>query len=334
MHTDQPTSPSMSRGAARLLADIGGTNARFAIETASGQVDAVKVLPCKDFASLADAMHAYLDAPEALACGAAGITRAALAIANPVDGDSVRMTNHDWQFSIEAVRREFGFDSLKVVNDFKALAHALPYLKAGQTVQIGGLEGKAGGVKGLLGPGTGLGVSGLIPAGSRWVALDSEGGHVSFAPANELEADILRFAWGRFLHVSAERLISGIGINLIHEALAQRAGVLPENLAPAEIFRRAMAGESALCDQTVECFCEMLGTVAANLAVTLGAKGGIYIGGGIVPRLGSRFMASGFRKRFEQKGRFSHFLSEIPVYVITAPYPAFTGLSALLDEQA
>lgn len=324
--------PKRVSGFPRLLADVGGTNARFGLETRAGQVEAFKLWPCQDYASLSAAMAAYLSDPAALAAGAAGVKQAALAIANPVLGDCVRMTNRDWHFSIDAVRREFGFEAFLVVNDFKALAWSLPHLREAQLVQVGGGVAVPGAVKGLLGPGTGLGVSALLAAGQKWLALDSEGGHASFAPANALEADILRFAWGRFAHVSAERLISGIGVNLIYEALAQCSGVVPERLSAEQIFLRALAGECALCDQTVECFCTMLGTVAGNLALTLGARGGIYIGGGIVPRLGARFASSGFRQRFEQKGRFTEYMAQIPVYVITADYPAFIGLSALLAE--
>lgn len=329
MKTDKPDEMKTPR----LLADVGGTNARFGLELSPGHVLAISVLPCNAHATLTDAMRAYLAEPAALAAGASRVRVAAVAIANPVDGDSVRMTNHDWQFSIEAVRRELGLESLLVVNDFKALARSLPYLEASQKQQVGGAAPRAGAVMGLLGPGTGLGVSGLIPCGRQWTALDSEGGHVTFAPSNEREIDILRFAWRQYPHVSAERLISGVGLNLIYQALAERAGARVEALSAPEIFRRALAQECSICDETVESFCEMLGTIAGNLAVTLGARGGIYIGGGIIPRLGQRFSQSGFRPRFEHKGRFAQFLAKIPVYVITAEYPAFIGLSALLADQ-
>lgn len=239
------------------------------------------------------------------------------------------MTNHHWQFSIEAVRQEFGFARLLVVNDFRALAMALPRLDAGQKVQVGGGTAREGMI-GLLGAGTGLGVSGLVRCGERWVALDSEGGHVTFAPADEREMDVLRFAWRHHGHVSAERLMSGIGLQLVYRALAERAGQAAAALDVPEIIRRGLNGECAACSATIDCFCAMLGTVAANLAVTLGAKGGIYVGGGIVPRLGERFAASPFRRRFEDKGRLSDYLKQVPTYVITAEYPSFLGVSALL----
>src|SRR5450830_1474078 len=180
---------------------------------------------------------------------------------------------------------------------------------------------------------TGLGVSGLIPCDEGWTALRSEGGHVTFSPANPTEIAILQYAWNRFEHVSAERLLSGVGLELIYSALANHTGQVDEQLTAPAIVERALGGAGMLCDQVVEAFCGMLGTVAGNLAVTLGAQGGVYIGGGIVPRLGERFAASSFRRRFEQKGRFVNYLSAVPTWVITAEYPAFLGVSALLAEK-
>lgn len=321
-------------GGARLLADIGGTNARFALETGPGRFEAIEVLSCQQHATLANAIRAYLALPQT-AGRSADVRHAAIAIANPVTGDQVRMTNHHWAFSIEALRQECGFDTLEVVNDFSALARSLPHL-GGQKRQVGGGAAVPDAPLGLLGAGTGLGVSGLIPApaGARagWTALRSEGGHVSFSPIDETEVAILQYAWREFDHVSSERLLSGAGVELIYRALSERAG-RPDSLPAPEISRRALSGECALCDEVLEAFCGMLGTAAGNLAITLGAQGGVYIGGGIVPRLGERFDNSSFRRRFEQKGRFSDYLAQVPTYVITADYPAFLGVSAILSEK-
>ena len=317
--------------APRLLADIGGTNARFALELAPGRFEQVQVLGCGDHPTLADAVRAYLASPAVVAAGQ--VRHAAVAIANPVDGDQIRMTNHHWQFSIEALRQELGFETLLVVNDFYALARSLPHLRDGDKVQVGGGVPRAGAPLGLLGAGTGLGVSGLIPAGASWTALSSEGGHVTFSPANEIEVAILQYAWREFEHVSAERFLSGAGVELIHRALSGVLGQPAANLSAPEISRRALAGECPLSNQVLDVFCGMLGTVAGNLAVTLGAQGGVYIGGGIVPRLGERFATSPFRRRFEQKGRFQSYLAAVPTYVITAEYPAFLGVSAILSEK-
>ena len=314
----------------KLLADIGGTNARFALETAHGQIEAVQVLPCADYASLSLAIHTYLHAASSMAAGAASVKQAGIAIANPIHGDQVQMTNHHWSFSISAVQAEFGLDSLNVVNDFTALAMSLPALTTAQKYQLGGQSALPGAAIGLLGAGTGLGVSGLVWAENTWVALHSEGGHVSFTPANAREIDILRFAWQEFEHVSAERLLSGPGLRLIYRALAASRQQQAEDFDAPDILSRGLDNRCPLCREVLSAFCDMLGTMAANLAVTLGARGGIYIGGGIVPRLGDFLAHSGFRQRFEQKGRFSAYLADVPVFVITEAYPAFIGLSAIL----
>lgn len=312
----------------RLLADIGATNARFALESAPGRVEAIEVLHCGDYAGIVDVIRAYLRQQGELAP-----RHAAIAIANPIDGDHVKMTNRDWQFSIEEARRALGFDTLLVVNDFTALAMALSRLSVGERVQVGGGEAAPDGVIGVIGPGTGLGVSGLIPAEDRWITLGSEGGHTTFAPADERELFILQYAWRELPHVSSERLVSGPGLELIHRALAERNGVGgAQPLSAADIVTRALEGGDPLCVEVVDCFCAMLGTVASDLALTLGSVGGIYIGGGVVPRLGELFRRSPFRQRFEAKGRFADYLARIPTYLITAPYPALQGVSAILGH--
>jgi glucokinase len=261
------------------------------------------------------------------------VNHAAIAIANPVDGDHVKMTNHDWSFSIEATRRALGFDTLLVVNDFTALAMALPGLTDAQREQVGGGSRRQNSVIGLLGPGTGLGVSGLIPADDRWIALGSEGGHATFSPFDEREDVVMRYARRKFPHVSFERVCAGQGLELIYRALAERDNVtVSETFTAADVTNRALQGE-ALALEVVNCFCAILGTFSGNIAVTLGALGGIYIGGGIVLKLGELFHKSPFRERFEAKGRFQQYLSGIPTYIITAEYPAFLGVSAILSEQ-
>ncbi len=313
----------------RLIADIGGTYARFALERAPGQFSAQASLRCADHADFHAAVRAYLETlpPRTL------IEHAAVAIANPVEGDRVRMTNYHWEFSIEQMRQQLKLDTLLVVNDFTALAMSLPRLGTKEIRQVGGGKAVARSVMGLLGSGSGLGVSGLIPAGDGWVSLGSEGGHASVAPHDEREIVVLRHAWAQFPHVSFERLLSGPGLTLMHQALALDAGAGGEPLDAPEITRRALANGDRLCLQTLEVFCAMLGTAASNLALTLGAFGGVYIGGGIVPRLGAWFDSSPFRARFEDKGRFSRYVVAIPTFVITAEQATFAGASAILDSQ-
>ncbi|MBT9458117.1 MAG: glucokinase [Burkholderiaceae bacterium] len=312
----------------RLIADIGGTYARFALETAQGEFSHVQSLRCADYTDFHAAVKGYLAMLPPVQVEHAGV-----AIANPVDGDQVRMTNYHWQFSIEQMRQQLGLDTLVVVNDFTALAMAVPRLSSRDRRQIGGGDAGKQSVIGVLGPGSGLGVSGLIPAGEGWVALGTEGGHTSFAPHDEREIAVLRFAWKHFEHVSFERLVSGPGLELMYRALAEYAGVTGEDLHAPEITRRALDASDPVCVDTLDVFCALLGTAAANLAVTLGALGGIYIGGGIVPRLGEYFDRSPFRARFEDKGRFSSYVAAIPTYVITAEHATFKGASAILDAQ-
>ena len=317
----------------RLLADIGGTYARFALEIGPGEFTQMASLRCADHADFHAAVQAYLSGLSWLEGGPQQIAHAAVAIANPVEGDRVRMTNYHWQFSIDEMRQRLGFDTLVVVNDFTALAMALPRLAEVDVRQVGGGQARRPSVIGLLGAGTGLGVSGLIPAGEGWIALGTEGGHVNFGPRDEREMDILKFAWKTLDHVSYERLISGPGLELIHRALADRHGVQAEPLLAPAITQRALEQGDALCLETLEVFCGLLGTAAANLAVTLGSLGGIYIGGGIVPRLGEYFDRSPFRERFEDKGRFRDYVAAIPTFVITAQNATFKGASAILENQ-
>ncbi len=315
----------------RLLADIGGTYARFTLETAPGVFAHPARLPCAEHTDFAAAVAAYrrnLPAGEVQR-----IEHAAIAIANPVEGDEVRMTNYHWQFSIERMRQQLAFDSLVVVNDFTALAMSLPRLGHHQRRQVGGGAARERSVLGVLGAGTGLGVSGLIPAAEGYIALGTEGGHTSFAPRDEREHAVLRYGLRQFSHLSFERLLSGPGIALIHAALRDHAGLPPQPLPAPEITRRALDGSCAHCVAAVQTFCAVLGTAASDLAVTLGALSGVYIGGGIVPRLGRYFDASPFRQRFEDKGRFSSYVQRIPTYVITADNATFIGASAILAAQ-
>jgi glucokinase len=331
MRTETESLPKHPRSAyadgPRLLADIGVTHARFALEAAPGVLRGIAVLRCDDFAGIVPLLQAYLADHKT-----EKIRHAAFALANPINGDLIRMTNRDWQFSTDEVRRTVGLSTLLIVNDFTALAMAIPALPPEQILQVGAGHAAAHSVVGVLGPGTGLGVSGVIPTLDGFVTLGSEGGHMSFAPADEREFAILQFAWREWPHVSNERLISAPGMELIHRALAHRNGVDAPARALAEIITGALEEHDALCLEVLECFAGMLGSAAANLAVTLGSFGGIFIGGGIVPRMADWFVTSSFRARFEAKGRFTDYLAQIPTFVIMAPNPAFQGVASILSE--
>lgn len=315
----------------RLLGDIGGTNARFAWQvSAQGALTDIASYPSAEHASLLHAMQHYLQAhakPAPRWC--------ALGMANPVVGDQVQMTNRDWSFSIQALQRSLGVKRLLVINDFTALALALPALKPSDLLQVGGADAVAEAPIALIGPGTGLGVSGLLraPRQGGWVPLSGEGGHVTLAGATEREDEVIRNLRQRFGHASAERALSGAGLVNLYTALCELDGVAAQPLSAADITAAAQAASDAHCVQAEEMFFSFLGTVAGNLALSLGARGGVYIGGGIVPQLGSRILGSSFRCRFDSKGRFESYLAGIPVYVVNAAVsPALVGASRALDE--
>ncbi|SMH54297.1 glucokinase [Azospirillum agricola] len=312
-----------------LVADIGGTNARFGLIDGRA-IREVRILRVADYSSLEDAASAYLSAVGLAETGAPGRPRrGAFAVAGPVTGDRVAMTNLVWQFSIGRVRDALGLvEGLAVINDFTAVALSVPRLDSSDRRQVGDGAPQPGGVIAVLGPGSGLGVSGLVPgAGGRWSALSGEGGHVTMAPISDRESAVLGQLRKSFDHVSAERVLSGPGLVNLHAALSILDGREPPALTPAQITESAVAGGNPHCVEAVEMFCAMLGTVAGNLALTLGARGGVYIAGGVVPKLGPLFTHSRFRKRFLEKGRMRDFLTPVPTYVVTHELPAFLGLA-------
>jgi glucokinase len=309
----------------RLVGDVGGTHARFALVQAAGHPpEQPRVLATQDFPQLLDALHFYLDGiPERP-------RHACLGIATPLQGDWVQMTNHPWAFSAKQLAQDLALNRLLLVNDFTALALGVPSLRDGQLAQIGGGVQRAG-PKAILGPGTGLGASTLVPVGDQYMAVPGEGGHVTLAAATAEEAAVIAWLWKGWPHVSAERVLSGPGLVLLHRALAAVRGVQLEDQSAAEITGQAVQGQDEHCRDTVNMFCAMLGTVASNLALTVGAVGGVCIGGGIVPALGEYFHRSPFLQRFENKGRYSAYLAEVPSYVIHAPMVALVGAAHALD---
>ncbi|MGC4062065.1 MAG: glucokinase [Aquabacterium sp.] len=312
----------------KLLGDIGGTNVRLALQLApDAPVSHILALSLHDFAGAREAIEHYLDQVGAQA-GPLRPRTACLGIAGPVLGDRIALFNAPWVFSTEALRQALGLRALRILNDFTVLALALPALPLDELVQIGGEPAAPGMTKGLMGAGTGLGVSALLPApGGAWVPMAGEGGHVTLAASDESEAHLLQALRTRYGHVSAERVLSGSGLIVLYEAHAQLAGRAADALTPADVTTRGLAGECELCVAALDSFCQFFGTVAGNLALTVGAQGGFYIGGGIVPRLGDFFARSGFRARFDAKGRYTEYLQRIPVFVIHSPYPALLGAS-------
>ena len=312
----------------RLLGDIGATNARFALLFPGRSMPSeLAVLRCRDHASLLDAICSYL-ARHTLVAPRSG----ALGIATEVVADRVTMTNHPWSFSIRELQSALALERLVVINDFTALALALPLLKDSDLRAIGRGQARPGATVALIGPGTGLGVSGLVPHGAAMVPLTSQGGHVTLTAADEAEEAVIAKLRQRFGHASAERARSGPGLVNLYRACCEVAGRTPQELEPDQVTRLALSDQDPMCRRAVEMFFALLGGAAGNLALTLGALGGVYIGGGIVPRLGSMIEHSQFRARFEAKGRYANYLREIPTWVIEADFPpALLGAARALE---
>jgi glucokinase len=309
-----------------LVADVGGTKielGRAACE--GGSIIAVRQLAVADFPTIEAAVEAYL-ADQAEAWPQA----VALAIAGPVLGDEVALTNGPWRFSIAASETRLRVGRLLVLNDFTALALGLPTLAPEHRMALGGGAADAAAPIGLIGPGTGLGMSGLIPVGGRWLPLAGEGGHASLAPEDEREAEVLGILRRRLGHVSAERVLSGQGLVNLFSALSEIAGTPAPSWSPERITQAALADGQSVAAASLSMFCSLLGSAAGNLALMLGARGGVFIGGGICPRFADFLAASPCRARFEAKGRMRVYLEDIPLWLIKAPHPALHGAAAAL----
>lgn len=304
-----------------LVADIGGTNTRCAVAGPGGLINRVEAFRNRDFPGLEAVLASYLgtlppgERPE----------EAVLAIAAPIRGDEIRMSNINWAFSVEALARRLALKRVTPLNDFAAQAYALPVLTADDVVQVGGGTRVEGAPKAVIGPGTGLGTAGLVQVAGRWQAVTGEGGHVTMAPSDEQESRILGLGRERYGHCSAERLVSGAGLAFLYQAM--HGG--PE-ISPDQVGARIKAREAEALD-TLEMFFRFLATAAGNLALTFAAFGGVYIGGGITPRYVPEFKGSGFRARFEDKGRYRSLLADIPTYVVTTEYAALRGLAAFAE---
>ena len=310
-----------------LVGDVGGTNARLALcELATGTISQAKTYSGLAHPSLEAVVRLYLEehkVPVAEAC---------IAIACPINGDWVAMTNHSWEFSISEMQSNLGLARLQVINDFTAVSMAVPVLAESDRIQLGGAAPVAGKPIAIYGAGTGLGVAHLVKAGEQWLSLPGEGGHVDFAANTEEEDAVLQVMRGELGHVSAERFLSGPGLVNLYRGLVKSDGREPAPFAPKDITERALAGECLDCRRTLSLFCVLMGRFAGNLALNMGTFGGVYIAGGIVPRFQEFFTGSGFRVAFEDKGRFKSYLKEIPVFLITHEGPGLLGAGAYLRQ--
>ncbi len=315
------------RSGCDLLADVGGTYARFALRVA-GQIERISILQTKEHDSLAAAIEAYL----AGAGGSERPSRAAIAVAAPVGSDRIQLTNLAWSFSIAELRKKLAFDELVVMNDFEALALAIPDLDRTGTelLRPGRVVPKTPRV--VLGPGTGLGVSTLVEANGGWISLPGEGGHRDFAPANDVEWEIAQaISKEHGGHVSCERVVSGPGLATIYGVLCDLEGEKPEELQPWDVVARAASGVCRFSSRAVEIWSAQLGAVASDLVLCLGARGGVYLGGGILAKMGDVFRRDLFLARFEDKGRASAYLRDVPVYHINHSQPGILGVARALS---
>jgi len=308
-----------------LVGDIGGTNCRLALAR-NGELlaNSLRVCAVADFATLADAVSDYLAARSAI------VGTACLAIAGPIDGDRVRLTNHSWDFSIARTRSELGLRALLVVNDFEAIGFGLARLRPAQLQQIGGAASAAG-AKVVLGPGTGFGAAVVIERGGALHVLPTEAGHISLAPCNERELELCRWLLRENLQITCEQLLSGPGLRLLHRALADIGAHRFDTPPAAAIVQCALAGDP-FCAQVLQQFCELLGTAARDQALSSLARGGVYIAGGIVQRFLPLLRESGFRARFEDSGAMRALLQPIPVYVIADASPGLIGAAARVAQ--
>jgi glucokinase len=307
-----------------LLGDIGATNARFAL-LSNGVVGPIKRLSVADFPTFSDAIDAFLDADGQSMSG----RQAVLAVAGPVDDDKCVLTNCPWTIDARELRAAFGLASIQLCNDFEAAALSLPHLEAGDLYRLGEGESVRGAPMAVLGPGSGLGVACLVPSAQGSSVIASEGGHATMAGTSAREDAIIDWLRRQFGHVSAERVISGPGLENLYRAVIAVDGIAAPQRDAADITKAALAGDCAAARMALELFCAMLGTIAGNIALTFGARGGLFIAGGIAPRITEFIARSEFRARFESKGRFRGYLEAIPSSVIVHPAATFIGLRTM-----
>lgn len=315
-----------------IVADIGGTNARFAVVTGKEQqhyqIEHVHVLRAADFPTCADALQHYLDKLDGLRPKSA-----CLALAGPVNGDHVRMTNLSWQFSCAEMATRFGFERFLAMNDFAAVAAACSQITNDHLVTIKPGTHQTDATKAVFGPGTGLGVAGLVNHNGLWLPVPCEGGHVNIAPSTPFEAEVIKAAMMHHGHVSAEVFISGPGLVNLYKAICTVRGVEAQDFLPADVSHGALDGNNETCVETLNTFCSFAGAFAGNLALTYGATGGVYMAGGVLPRFADFLANSPFVERFQSKGVMSHYVADIPAKLMVHPETAFVGAAAWLEQK-
>jgi glucokinase len=312
--------------ATALVADIGGTNARFAmVDLDDLAVPNFETYPCASFKSLAEAAAAFVKNTGAKP------SAAVFGIAGPVIGNKGVITNLSWNMTTEELAAATGAKSALLVNDFEALALSVQLMTAADLRQLGGGGAVERATKGVVGPGTGLGVGGVVWSTSRWMPIPGEGGHTTFAAANVEELELLATVSKQFDHFSNERVVSGPGLVNLYICFAARRGIaLKDRVGANEITRRALANEDPVATEALEFFVTALGRIAGDTALMLGARGGVYLGGGIPPKILDFLAKPAFRRAFESKGRLTAFLQPIPVYVMLARDAGLRGAGVAL----
>ncbi len=307
-----------------LLGDIGATNARLAL-LSKGALGPISWFNVADFPRFADAVNAFLDTQgRQLSVG-----EAVVAVAGPVEAGRCVLTNCAWTIDAKELRATFSFAKVQVCNDFEATALSLPHLRAADLYPLGGGKVVSGAPMAVLGPGTGLGVACFVPGARDPIVIASEGGHATMAATSQREDAILDYLRRQFGHVSAERVISGSGLENLYRAVIAVDGIEAPKRNAIEITKEALEGSCPAARATLDLFCAMLGTIAGNVALTYGARGGVFIAGGIAPRLTDFMARSEFRARFEQKGRFRPYLAAIPTNIVVHPAATFMGLGSM-----
>ena len=311
-----------------LVADVGGTNIRLGIADLSDlSISDIVTYQCADFANIDLAIAQYKQQT------GNEFSHACIDVATAVTGDLVSLTNNHWEFSQKQLAVQFGLSHFSVINDFTAIAMSVPKLPESKKIQIGGGQAQDKKPIAIYGAGTGLGVAHLVHTGDKWLPIDGEGGHTDFAPIDQDEVNILQQLQKKYARVSAEQLLSGLGLVQIYQSLAAADKLGAKDYQPADITENAINNTDPLAVKSLQVFCRILGSFGGNLALTVKALGGVYIAGGIVPRFIDYVKESDFRARFDAKGRFSSLVETIPVYVVTEDQPGLIGCAAYLQQE-
>ena len=312
-----------------IVADIGGTNARFAIARCGATGQGISLRAIRDYRNAGlvafdDVFALYLDDLDE-----AAPPHACFGIAGPVQSGHGRITNLGWVLDTGQLQQRFGISDVMLVNDFEALAWMLPQLPVGATTAVIDAPAPPAGPRSVIGPGTGFGVSLVVESGRERVVVSTECGHMSFAPCTRMERDLKAFLEPMLGHVSVESLLSGAGLVRIHDFLIEYAGSGSSVANPADITAAALDGSQPSCARAVQVFLSIMGSVAGDIALAHGATGGIFLGGGVLPRIAALIPASNFRERFVDKGPMRYYLARIPVRLITEPYIALQGVASI-----